>query len=59
MKDTAVVVNTGRGTLIDSDALARALEEGWIWGAGLDVVEGEPVGADHALIKEPRYVMAL
>lgn len=59
MKKTAVVVNTGRGTLIDSDALARALREGWIWGAGLDVVEGEPVGADHVLIKEPRYVMAI
>lgn len=52
-------MNTGRGTLIDSDALAKALEERWIWGAGLDVVEGEPVGADHVLINEPRYVMAL
>lgn len=40
MKKTAVLVNTGRGTLVDSDVLAKALKEGWIWGAGLDVVEG-------------------
>ena len=57
MKKHAVLVNTARGTLVDSDALARALREEWIWGAGLDVVEGEPhVGADHPLVKEPRSV---
>lgn len=55
MKRTSVLVNTSRGTLVDSDALAKALREGWIWGAGLDVVEGEPnVGVDHPLVKEPR-----
>lgn len=55
MKRTAVLVNTSRGTLVDSDALARALREGWIWGAGLDVVEGEPdVRAGHPLVQEPR-----
>ncbi|EIN09053.1 hypothetical protein PUNSTDRAFT_102598 [Punctularia strigosozonata HHB-11173 SS5] len=58
MKKTAVLVNTARGTVVDSDALARALREGWIWGAGLDVVEGEPnVTADHPLVKEPRAVV--
>jgi glyoxylate/hydroxypyruvate reductase len=57
MKKRAVLVNTSRGTLVDSDALAQALREEWIWGAGLDVVEGEPqVGADHPLVKEPRCV---
>jgi D-isomer specific 2-hydroxyacid dehydrogenase, NAD binding domain len=57
MKKHAVLVNTSRGTLVDSDALALALREEWIWGAGLDVVEGEPhVGADHPLVREPRYV---
>lgn len=57
MKKTAVLVNTARGTLVDSDALARALREGCLWGAGIDVVEGEPnVGADHPLVKEPRCV---
>lgn len=55
MKRTSVLVNTSRGSLVDSDALAKALREGWIWGAGLDVVEGEPgVSADHPLVKEPR-----
>ncbi len=55
MKKTSVLVNTARGTLVDSEALAKALREGWIWGAGVDVVEGEPnVGADHPLVKEPR-----
>jgi glyoxylate reductase len=42
MKETAILVNTGRGMLVDSDALAEALETGAIWGAGLDVYEGEP-----------------
>jgi len=57
MKKTAVLVNTSRGTLVDSGALAAALHEGLIWGAGLDVVEGEPqVTAEHPLVKEPRRV---
>jgi glyoxylate/hydroxypyruvate reductase len=56
MKKHAVLVNAARGTLVDSDALAQALREEWIWGAGLDVVEGEPhIGADHPLVREPRY----
>jgi glyoxylate/hydroxypyruvate reductase len=56
MKKTSVLVNTSRGTLVDSDALAEALREGWIWGAGLDVVEGENnVPWDHPLVKEQRY----
>ncbi|CCM01201.1 uncharacterized protein FIBRA_03249 [Fibroporia radiculosa] len=55
MKKTAVLVNTARGTLVDSDALAKALREGWLWGAGIDVVEGEPnVTTEHPLVKEPR-----
>lgn len=57
MKKHAVLVNTARGSLVDSDALAKALREQWIWAAGLDVVEGEPdVGLDHPLLKEPRYI---
>jgi len=55
MKRTSVLVNTSRGSLVDSDALTKALREGWIWGAGLDVIEGEPdVPSDHPLVKEPR-----
>jgi glyoxylate/hydroxypyruvate reductase len=55
MKPDAILVNASRGTVVDSDALAKALREKWIWGAGLDVVQGEPrVGLDHPLVKEPR-----
>lgn len=60
MKKTSVLVNTSRGTLVDSDALAKALREGWIWGAGLDVVEGENnIPADHPLVQQPRHVIDL
>lgn len=55
MKPTSILINPSRGTLVDSNALAKALREHWIWGAGVDVVEGEPnVGTDHPLVKEPR-----
>ncbi|KAJ7359754.1 hypothetical protein DFH08DRAFT_846931 [Mycena albidolilacea] len=58
MKPMSVLVNTSRGSVVDSDALATALREKWIWGAGLDVVEGEPaITTDHPLVKEPQCVM--
>ncbi|KAF8634815.1 hypothetical protein AX17_004067 [Amanita inopinata Kibby_2008] len=58
MKKTSVLINTSRGTVVDSDALAKALREGWIWGAGVDVVEGEPhITREHPLVKEPRCVV--
>ena len=57
MKKHAVLVNTAHSTLVDSGALAQALSEGWIWGAGLDVIEGKPhIGANHPLVKEPRCI---
>lgn len=49
MKDTAVVVNVGRGPLVDTDALTEALKESTIRGAGLDVTDPEPLPADHPL----------
>lgn len=55
MKKTAILVNPGRGTLVDSDALADALDKGWLYAAGLDVIEGEPnVTTEHPLVKSPR-----
>ncbi len=51
MKDTAVVINTARGALIDEPALIQALKNGVIRGAGLDVYEQEPLPADSPLIE--------
>lgn len=51
MKDTAILVNTSRGPVVDQAALIRALEEKWIAGAGLDVFLKEPVDADDPLLK--------
>ena len=51
MKNTALLINTSRGPLIDEPALCRALEQGWIAGAGLDVLEHEPVSPDNLLLR--------
>jgi glyoxylate reductase len=53
MKRTAVVVNTGRGGLIDQEALLRAVREGRIAGAGLDVTDPEPPSPDDAILHTP------
>ena len=42
MRPSAHLINTARGDVVDSNALIKALKEGWIAGAGLDVYEGEP-----------------
>ena len=57
MKDTAVLVNTARGPLVDPEALRRALEEGWIAAAALDVTDPEPLPADHPLLSAPNLLV--
>lgn len=51
MKKSALLINTARGGLIDEQALANALTNGVIAGAGIDVVDGEPPSADNPLLK--------
>jgi glyoxylate reductase len=56
MKPTAVLVNTARGAVIDENALVDALEAGTIYGAGLDVFEGEPA-VNQRLLTAPRVTL--
>lgn len=51
MKPTAYLINTARGAIVDERALVKALKEGWIAGATLDVFEIEPIPRDHELLK--------
>ena len=57
MKSDALLINVGRGSLIDTDALIRALEERRIAGAILDVLENEPLAADSPLWKMPNVLI--
>ena len=49
MKPTAILVNTSRGPVVDTPALVRALQEGWIAGAAIDVTDPEPLSPEHPL----------
>jgi glyoxylate reductase len=57
MKQSAILVNTARGPIVDQDALRRALEEGWIAGAGLDVTDPEPLPGGDPLLRAPNLVV--
>lgn len=57
MKGSAILINTSRGPIVDEAALIRALNEGWIAGAGLDVYDREPLPVEHPLRRAPRAVL--
>ncbi len=57
MKKTAILINTSRGGVVDTNALVKALREGWIAGAGLDVYETEPLPENHPLTKLDNVVL--
>lgn len=57
MKENTILLNVGRGTAIDSLALAKALQEGAIYGAGLDVTDPEPLPEDHPLWDAPHCII--
>lgn len=57
IKPGAYVINIGRGKLIDEEALLRALREGRIAGAGLDVFSTEPLPEDHPLWEQPNVLI--
>ena len=58
MKPTAILVNTSRGPVVDSEALYEALREGQIGYAALDVTDPEPLPADHKLLTLPNLIVA-
>ena len=57
MKESAILVNTARGPMVEEDALVSALRSGDIAGAGLDVFETEPLGADADLLELENVVL--
>ncbi|HEX8964420.1 MAG TPA: D-2-hydroxyacid dehydrogenase [Rhodocyclaceae bacterium] len=62
MKPDALLINTARGGLVDEAALARALKEGWIAGAGFDVLSQEPPRdgnplLDPELLSSPKFIL--
>ena len=57
MKKTAVILNVGRGSAIDTDALSDALYAGEVFGAGLDVMDPEPLPPDHPLWNAPHTII--
>lgn len=57
MRDDAIIINVGRGSLIDTDALVAALQAGGIAGAGVDVTSPEPLPDGHPLWTMPNVIV--
>ena len=57
MKEDAILLNGGRGSVLDCAALAQVLAEGRLWGAGLDVTDPEPLPPEHPLWAQPRALI--
>ena len=58
MKPSAYLINVARGGVVDEDALARALAEGWVAGAALDVFRQEPLPASSPLVGSPNLILS-
>ena len=57
MKETAFLINTARGPIVDETVLIKALREGWIQGAGLDVFEQEPLPISNPLLNMDNVIV--
>ena len=57
MKPDAILLNGGRGSVLDCQTLAEVLAEGHLWGAGLDVTDPEPLPPEHPLWRQPRALI--
>ena len=57
MKDDAILLNAGRGSVLDQDALAQAMKGGKLWGAALDVTVPEPLPPDSPLWDVPNLLL--
>ncbi|MDR7871261.1 MAG: 2-hydroxyacid dehydrogenase [Tissierellaceae bacterium] len=58
MKKDALLINTARGPIVDNDALAKALNEGWIAGAGIDVFDMEPpIPSEYSLLNSKNAIL--
>jgi phosphoglycerate dehydrogenase-like enzyme len=57
MKPTAFVINISRGSIVNEEDLIKALDNGLIAGAGLDVLVQEPPGPFHALVRHEKVVI--